>query len=307
MDILFFGRGVIATLYAWAFERAGHSVTFYVREGRKEEYGENINVNIIDTRRDKNKQRIKEEWAVNFCEDIEKAHNYDLIFVSANPEQVTAAFDYIAPRVGSATVLLMGNFWDDIRRASAALPLEQVVWGFPGAGGGYEGNRLYGGLYKTVTLGQWDGAPTKRELAVYNLFSGAGFKVMRQDDMQSFLRNHFIMNAAMEVSVLKTGSFKAAVSSTDPLVNMACCIREMIPIVVASGSKLDGQTKLLKILPPRLFGLMMSKLVFSKNSVPYALMEHNNYKPGAAVLIMIAEAKKYGIAVPRLLAVKRLL
>lgn len=35
MRILFFGRGVISTQYARAFEKAGRTVEFYVRKGRK--------------------------------------------------------------------------------------------------------------------------------------------------------------------------------------------------------------------------------------------------------------------------------
>lgn len=31
MKILIFGRGVIATQYAWALEKVGHTVEFYVR------------------------------------------------------------------------------------------------------------------------------------------------------------------------------------------------------------------------------------------------------------------------------------
>ena len=33
MRILFFGRGVIGTQYAWAYENAGHTVEIYVRDG----------------------------------------------------------------------------------------------------------------------------------------------------------------------------------------------------------------------------------------------------------------------------------
>jgi ketopantoate reductase len=46
MKILFWGRGVIGTLYAWAFENAGHTVEFYVREGRKAQYGSYVNLEL---------------------------------------------------------------------------------------------------------------------------------------------------------------------------------------------------------------------------------------------------------------------
>ena len=65
MKILIFGRGVIATQYAWALEKAGHTVEFYVRPGRTVQYGSTINLDIIDGRI-KPRVEVKENWAVTF-------------------------------------------------------------------------------------------------------------------------------------------------------------------------------------------------------------------------------------------------
>ena len=51
MKILMFGRGVIATIYGWVLERAGHDIEFYVRPGRATAYGETINLELLDVRR----------------------------------------------------------------------------------------------------------------------------------------------------------------------------------------------------------------------------------------------------------------
>lgn len=307
MRILFFGRGVIGTQYAWAFEKAGHTVEFYVRKGRKAQYGAHIDLEIQDARRSKKDRRVKEKWPVVFIEEIPENHDYDLIFVSTNPEQVPEAVQYLAPRTGNATVLLMGNFWKDIRESVQPIPFSQVVWGSPGSGGGFEGNYLYGVLYKTVWIGKMGDAPTAREQAVRCLFTGAGFKSVLQADIQGWLRNHFIMNVAMEIEVLKCGSFKAVVTSQEALVNMSHSIREMIPILKAAGSQPDAQTKLLSFFPPRLFGFIMGNLVFSPKGMPYAAVEHNHYQVGASVAEMISEAGKYGIDAQRLYAAESLI
>ena len=60
MKILVFGRGVIATVYGWALERAGHDVEFYVRPGRAAAYGETIDLNLLDVRHGVRGQRIAE-------------------------------------------------------------------------------------------------------------------------------------------------------------------------------------------------------------------------------------------------------
>lgn len=50
MKILMFGRGVISSQYGWALEKAGHSIEFYVRPGRTEQYGNSVALNILDGR-----------------------------------------------------------------------------------------------------------------------------------------------------------------------------------------------------------------------------------------------------------------
>lgn len=307
MKILFIGRGAIGTQYAWAFEDAGHTVEFYVREGRKAQYGSQVNLEILDTRRSKKDRLVKEKWPIVTHEEIAEHHDYDLIFVSANPEQVSSVVKYIAPRVGNATVLLIGNFWHDIQKSVHPLPLSQVVWGFPGCGGGFEGNTLYGGLYKTVHFGTFESEPTRRDLEVHKLFTGAGFKIVVHTDFQSWLMNHYISNAAMEVEVLKSGSFKKVISSPEALAGFARNIKEMVPVLKAKSIKLDVMIKVLSSLPPRVVGFLMSNLVYSPKSIPYELQSHNHYKVGYAVQEVLSEARKHGVSTPRLYEVESLI
>lgn len=307
MKILFFGRGVVGTLYAWAFENAGHTVEFYVREGRKAQYGSHVNLEIWDARRSKKDRLVKEKWPIVTHDEIKENHDYDLIFMSVNPEQVSSVVKYLAPRVGNATVLFFNNFWQDPQSAVQPIPPSQFVCGFPGAGGGFEGNTLYGGLYKTVQFGTFESEPTKRDLEVRKLFVGAGFKITVQKDLQSWLWNHFALNVAMEVEVLKSGSFEKVISSSEALVGIGRNMREIIPVLKAKGSKLDVITKVMSDLPPRVVGFLMSNVVFSPKSMTYALVAHNHTKVGYAVQEVISEARKHGIKVPRLYDVESLI
>lgn len=307
MKILFFGRGTIGTLYAWAFENAGHTVEFYVREGRKVQYGSHVNLEIWDARRSKKDRLVKEKWSIVTHEEIKENHDYDLIFMSVNPQQVSSVVKYLAPRVGNATILFFNNFWRDPISAVHPIPLSQIVCGFPGAGGGFEGNTLYGGLYKTVQFGTFESEPTKRDLEVRKLFAEAGFKIMVQKNLQSWLWNHFALNAAMEAEVLKSGSFEKVVSSPKALAGISRNMKEIIPVLKAKGSKLDVMTSVLSYLPPRVVGFLMSNLVFSPKSMTYALVAHNHTKVGYAVQEIISEASKHGIKVPRLYDVENLI
>ena len=90
MKILIFSHGVIGTQYAWAFENAGHTVEFYVHEGRKAQYGSYVNLELWDARQSKKGRIVKEKWSIVMQEEIKENHDYDLIFMSVNPEQVSS-------------------------------------------------------------------------------------------------------------------------------------------------------------------------------------------------------------------------
>lgn len=307
MKILFFGRGVIGTLYAWAFENAGHTVEFYVREGRKAHYGSHVNLDLWDARRSKKDWRVKEKWPIVIHEEIKENHDYDLIFMSVNPEQVSSVVTYLAPRVGNATVLFFNNFWQDPQSAVQPIPLRQIVYGFPGAGGGFEGNTLYGGLYKTVWFGTFEAEPTQRDVEIRKVFVKAGFKIMIQKDPQSWLWNHFALNAAMEAEVLKSGSFESVISSPKALAGISRTMKEIIPVLKAKGAKLDVMTKMVSGLPPGVVGFLMRNVVFSPKSMTYAATAHIHTKVGYAVQEVISEARKHGVKVPRLYEVESLI
>ena len=85
MKILLFGRGVIATVYGWALERAGHDVEFYVRPGRAAAYGETIDLDLLDIRHGVRGQRIAEKWPARHREALEPGHDFDLIVPSPGP------------------------------------------------------------------------------------------------------------------------------------------------------------------------------------------------------------------------------
>ena len=123
MKILMFGRGVIATVNGWALERAGHDVEFYVRPGRAAEYGETIDLDLLDTRRRLRGQRVVEKWAVRYREALEPDHDFDLIVVSVQHYSFAEAVSFLAPRAGRATVLAFNNLWVEPADAVDALPV----------------------------------------------------------------------------------------------------------------------------------------------------------------------------------------
>ncbi|WP_214628265.1 ketopantoate reductase family protein [Paenibacillus agaridevorans] len=296
MRILFFGRGVISTQYAWAFEQAGHTVEFYVRKGRKETFGSRIELEMWDARR--GKKLIEESWKVKLHEEM--LPNYDLIIVSVNTEQLPEVVQFLSTAAGNTPILLFNNIWKDLKSSIAPLSMNNVVFGFPGAGGGIENNRLRGGFLKMVFLEKPRAGTEPINQLVKECFESAHFKISWIKDMQSWLWNHFAMNAAMETEVLKRGSFPAIMNHSDSFANVGKHMREMAPVLKARGAKSDMILLLLTKIPPALLGTLFHKFIFAKGSLARLFMEYNNSKAGFAVAEVVREAKKLGIPLPRL-------
>lgn len=296
MRILFFGRGVISTQYAWAFEQAGHTVEFYVRKGRKDTLGSSIELEMWDARR--GKKLIEESWNVQLHEEM--LPNYDLIIVSVNTEQLPEVVQFLSTAAGNTPILLFNNIWKDLKSSIAPLPMNNVVFGFPGAGGGIENNKLRGGFLKMVFLEKPRAGTEPINQLVKECFESAHFKISWVKDMQSWLWNHFAMNAAMETEVLKRGSFPAIMNHSDSFANVGKHMREMAPVLKARGAKSDMILLLLTKIPPALLGPLFHKVIFAKGSLPRLFMEYNNSKAGFAVAEVAREAKKLGISMPRL-------
>ncbi|MBM7567892.1 ketopantoate reductase family protein [Paenibacillus sacheonensis] len=295
MKILFFGRGVISTQYAWAFEQAGHTVDFYVRKGRKETFGSSIKLEMWDAR--KGKKLIKESWNIKLHEEI--LPNYDLIIVSVNTEQLPGAAQFLSTAAGNAPILIFNNIWQDLKSSIAPLSMNNVVFGFPGAGGGIADNKLRGGFLKMVFLEKPRAGTEHINNKVRELFESAHFKISWKKDMQNWLWNHFAMNAAMEAEVLKRGSFSALMNHNDSFSNVGLNMRELIPVLKARGAKLDAISLLLTKIPPGLLGTLFNKVIFAKGSLPRLFVEYNNSKAGFAVLEVVREAKKVSIPLTR--------
>ncbi|CAM4219119.1 2-dehydropantoate 2-reductase [Paenibacillus endophyticus] len=296
MRILFFGRGVISTQYAWAFEKAGHTVEFYVRKGRKETFGSNIELEMWDARR--GKQLIKENWNVKLHEEM--SPNYDLIIVSVNTEQLPKAAQLLSTAAGNTPVLIFNNVWQDLKSSISPLSMNNVVFGFPGGGGGIADNRLRGGFLKMLFLEKPREGTEHINNKVKELFESAHFKISWKKDMQNWLWNHFAMNAAIETEVLKLGSFPALMNHSDSFANLGKNMRGIIPVLKARGAKIDTISLLLTKIPPALLGTLFNKVIFAKGSLPRLFIEYNNSKAGFAVLEVVREAKKLGIPLPRL-------
>ena len=307
MNILMIGRGVIATLYAWAFEKVGHKVTFYVRPGRAAQYGPFVNLEILDGRTHSKGDLIHEKWPITMREDLNTDHDYDLIIVSVNHHQLSEVVTFLSTRMSQATVLIFNNVWIDPQTAVSALPNEQVVWGFPGGGGGFNANTLIAGLTKTVVIGSCGNSNRgTRYQTVRELFRNAGFSVSESKDLRSLLWFHFIMDTALTAQSLKAGGFSKVYKSSGQLKEAILLMREMISLLRAKGDKPNLGIIILLNLPAGLLGFILQKVIGGYRLGQFYMkqVEISGYGTYDSASLfardVLADARRLGVSLPRL-------
>ena len=306
MKILMFGRGVIATMYGWALAQAGHEIEFYVRPGRAAGYGAAIDLDLLDARHRWRGQRVTERWPVRYRESLEPDHDFDLIVVSVQHYGFAAAAAFLGPRVGRATVLVFNNLWVEPLTAIEALPADQVAWGFPGAGGGFDRDGvLRGALLPLVYFGTLDQPPTDREQAVRQVFRQAGFRLQEQQDFRGWLSIHFVLNAGIHTQSLRLGSLAGLAGAPGDVREALLASRELLPLVEARGVDLRrhrGDVLPLKA-PVWLTAPALAWLLGHFAPMRLVMQAHANPEELRAVCRdTLAEARRLGVAVPRLAA-----
>ncbi|MBP2419157.1 ketopantoate reductase family protein [Microlunatus capsulatus] len=304
MKILMFGRGVIATAYGWALERAGHEVEFFVRPGRAAVYGPTVDLELLDARRRVRGQRVVETWPVRYRESLEPDHGFDLVVVSVQHYGVAEALSFLGPRAGDATVLVFNNLLVEPSVAVEALPAGQVAWGFPGAGGGFgDDGVLRAALLPVLFFGTLGGPPTERERAVRAVFRGAGFRIRETTDVRGWLTLHFLQNAGLHSQSLRLGSLTGLAGRRRDVREAVLAIRELLPLAEARGVDLRRhRSELLPYTAPAWLTAPALAWLFGHFPPMRTVMEaHANPEELRAVCRdTLAEARRLGVPVPRL-------
>lgn len=311
MKILMFGRGVIATTYGWALEKAGHHVEFYVRPGRAAAYGPTVNLDLLDARKRALGRPVIENWPVTYREELDADHDFDLIVLSVSHHRLAEAVTFLEPRLGDATVLVFGNVWAEPLAAIGSLPPERVAWGFPGAGGGFDAaGGLRAGLLPSVLFGTFSDSLTARERAVREVFRSAGLRIREQADFRGWLWIHFVLDAGLHSRGLILGSLADLIGKPREFREALLTSRELLALVEARGVDLRRhRSAVLGLRAPS--AVTASALAWTVGHVAMArrsLEAHTDptaAEPRAICDDALAEARRLNVPVPRLEASRR--
>ena len=299
-----FGRGAISVMYGWALEKAGHHVEFYVRPGRAKELGQSLVLNIID---DRNKSKgVDQTWRISLRENIPEDHDYELIILSVQHYKFKEASEFLAKRAGKATILIFNNFWNDPHSEAAALPSEQLAWGFPKAGGSFNNEgKLEGALFRQVHFGTFDTDPTKRELDVRMLFEKSGFEITEHRDFKGWLWIHFAIVAGFYSQALPKGTVGQVMASKGDGMKSIKVVREILNVVKARGIELNHNKAEFSLyhLPIWFAGFLLRSLTKWNNTFRIAFAgQINGGEAKSACRDVLSKAEQLSVSVPLLKA-----
>jgi 2-dehydropantoate 2-reductase len=306
MRILMVGRGVISTLYGWAFAKAGHEVSFLVRPGRTAELGGRVRLELVDARKGRPGIAIGEDFLAECVEGTEGLGQYDIAVLAARQEQMLAGAEQLAaaprPALG---ILFFNNYWQDPKRLSSLFERGLSLWAFPRAGGAFAGPRLLEGAITgeiEIEAGGIEGDELRREVA--SLFASASIAAEDRADFRSWLWIHFAVSAAfIAQAALCDGGIEGLLSSAPMLADAARLSREALRVAVARGADPASarDESMVARMPPFLAGLAMKAMAARDPSM--RRMMSAGPDSGALALLPLAvlsEARRLGIGCPGL-------
>ena len=191
MKVLFFGAGPLGSVYAHLLHEAGADVTVLARGKRYAWLKENglVVVNEITGQEGRS--------YVDLVEALEPNDEYDLVIVLVRRNKLPPIFDILATCTGVENILFMGNNLLGFDEYKRRLPVDKLLFGFPGAGGGmldqvvhYADREKPKGKRRAVTIGELDGVTRERTVALKSLFESAGIPVDLTQDIDGWLKYH---------------------------------------------------------------------------------------------------------------------
>jgi 2-dehydropantoate 2-reductase len=228
MRTLIYGAGPIGRWLALRLQQAGKDVTLFARN-QTHRLLEKHGIEIVDgltgerlTARPKLVDRLDPE------------DRYDLVVVAMQKSSRMAVCPALAENDNLKNILFMGNDVSGFQHYLDYLPEGRVLLGFPGLGGGWEGEDLVimdrekrGGPLGEIFIGELDGAIRPRTVQIKNLFEAANIRVHIEKEIDGWLKYHFaFMAPTAGVIFEKDGDIRAVAADSEAIHHYCRACRE---------------------------------------------------------------------------------
>jgi 2-dehydropantoate 2-reductase len=222
MKTLIYGAGPIGRWLALKLKKADKDVTLLAR-GASFETLEHLGVRFIDAPTGEHLSA-----RVRLVKELDQEDRYDLVAVPMVKSSRLAVSPILGENRHLRNILFLGNDVAGPAGYLEYLSREQVLLGFPGAGGGWDGDDLVisdrdrpGGKGK-IYIGELDGKTRERTLQIKQLFEESGIRVSLEKDIDGWLKYHFAFMSPTAGVIFKYGGQMKAVATSREAIHHYC-------------------------------------------------------------------------------------
>lgn len=274
MKILFYGAGVIGSVYAARLYQSQVDVTLLARGKRYETLKQSgvIIKNVLTGKQTTNN--------VPLTQQLEPSDFYDLIIVTVRLDQLEPVIKILKQNTASSLIMFMLNNPDNLEYLINELSPKHIILGFPGAGGTYHDTRIDYIQIKQqqTTIGEMDGKASKHTQEIKVLFETAGFEMVISSNMPAWLKLHAVFVACVSASIIKEngssiqlGKNKSSIQEMIEAISegFSACKKLGLPIMPAN-------LKIIFMIMPKWFSVLYWQHAMQGNVGTLGMAPHAN-------------------------------
>jgi len=215
---LFFGAGVIGSLYAGKLALSGQNVTILSRGKRLEELQQKGLVLFSE-------KNGEEKPEISVISELKSDDIYDYVFVTLRNDNLNDVLPTLSQNQSQSFVFMVNTpngFSDWIEHLGA----ERIIAAFPGAGGKVENGvvhyQLTAKIVQPTTLGEINGKDSQRIIILKKIIRQAGFPTAISKNMDSWLKSHLAMVCPLAYGIYYDGGNNYTLAKNKKAVTLLC-------------------------------------------------------------------------------------
>jgi len=243
--MIFFGAGVLGSLYAARLKDAGVDVTIVARGSRYQEIKEH---GIV---LEHFKTGGQTTTPVRVVDRMPEDEYFDACIIMVRKEQLADALPSLALNRQIPTFVSMVNSAEGPEELIHALGRERVLLGHVNAGGERDGHVVRYMTAAEMTMGELDGAVTDRLRRLAEIFKSAGFPVVLSSNMDAWKRYHVALAIPICTAMYMAGGDNYRLAKSRKGIRMfVIAMREAIGALRAAGYPVQpSKLRLFGVLP----------------------------------------------------------
>jgi len=260
--ILFFGAGVIGSLYSGKLALSGQKVTLLARGKRLDELQQKGLVLFSEKFGEENPE-------ISVISELKSNDIYDYIFVTLRNDNLNAVLPVLSQNQSENFVFMVNTakgYSDWIEHLGA----ERIIAAFPGAGGKIENGivhyQLTPKIIQPTTLGEINGKESQRLTDLKKIIRQAGFSTTISKNMDSWQKSHLAMVCPMAYGIYYDGGNNYSLAKNKKAISLMCkSLRESFAFMNKSKYGVEPfKLNIYRIIPTFLLSAIMSRIINTK-------------------------------------------